>query len=685
MTNLRLLKIYNVQLPEGLEYLSNKLRLLEWQECPLKSLPSNFQMEKTLELDICFSNIERLWQGMKHFKMLKVMRLSHCQNLIETPDFTGLSNLQELILTRCQRLQEIHPSLLVHKKLVVLDMKDCTSLKILPKKIGMNSLKKLVLSGCLKLENFPEIESRMECLSELLLDGTAIIELPLSIELLSGLVFLSLNDSKNLKVLPGTIGCLKSLKTLNLSGCWKLKKFPRPVGSMECLSKLILDRSAIIELPPSIKFMPGLILLSLKGCKNLKTLPNTLSGLKCLKTLNVSGCLKLKKFPEIVERMECLSELFLDGTAIEELPLSVELLSGLVLLNLNNCNNLVRLPSTINGLKSLKTLNLSSCSKLKNVPENLGKVESLEELDVSGTAIRQPISSIFLLKNLKTLSFRGCKGPPASTSCFSCFLIFVNLARSSNPMGLVLPSLSALSSLTKLDLSDCNIGEGAIPSDLCNLLSLEELNLSKNNFVSLPRTINHLSELKNLKLEDCKRLESLPELPSSIWMVRLAGCASLESVSEACKHCKLWHIDCINCLKLVGNSNLVFSMLKRFLEAESNSGSWFNICVPGGKIPEWFRYQNEGSSIKIIRPPNSKYNKNKLVGYAICCVFDVHKHPPTIKSSSILSTHILNSFMEADNFGYYIDFDEELGQPVPDHLWLFYLSNQELVSFRVEF
>lgn len=103
------------------------------------------------------------------------------------------------------------------------------------------------------------------------------------------------------------------------------------------------------------------------------------------------------------------------------------------------------------------------------------KIESLEELDISGTAIRQPPSSIFLMKNLKELSFRGCKGPPSSTSCSWRF-----------PFNLMLSSLSGLCSLTKLDLSDCNIQEGAIPRDICNLSSLEELYLSKNSFVSLP-------------------------------------------------------------------------------------------------------------------------------------------------------------------------------------------------------
>ena len=140
-------------------------------------------------------------------------------------------------------------------------------------------------------------------------------------------------------------------------------------------------------------------LQNLKGCKYLLSLPITISRLKCLRTLTLSSCLKLEKFSK---SMKSLTMLILDGTTIRELPLSVELLTGL-LLNLKDWQYLESLPSTINGLKSFKILNLSSCSKLENVPENLGKVESLEELDISRTAIRQLPTSIFLLKNLKAV------------------------------------------------------------------------------------------------------------------------------------------------------------------------------------------------------------------------------------------------------------------------------------------
>lgn len=65
MTNLRLLKILNLQLPAGLESLSDELRLLQWHGYPLKSLPSSMEMDKTLECNMCYRRIEQFWKGIK--------------------------------------------------------------------------------------------------------------------------------------------------------------------------------------------------------------------------------------------------------------------------------------------------------------------------------------------------------------------------------------------------------------------------------------------------------------------------------------------------------------------------------------------------------------------------------------------------------------------------------------------
>jgi hypothetical protein len=279
--------------------------------------------------------------------------------------------------------------------------------------------------------------------------------------------------------------------------------------------------------------------------------------MESLKVCTLNGCSKLDKFPDIVGNMNCLRELRLNGTAIAELSSSFHCLAGLVLLSMNSCGNLESIPSSISGLKSLKRLDVSDCSELKNIPENLGELESLEEFDASGTSIRQPPASIFLLKNLKVLSFNGCKR------------IAVNLTDQ------VLPSLSGLCSLEELDLRACNLGEGAVPEDIGCLSSLRSLNLSRNNFVSLPKSINQLSRLEKLALNDCVMLESLPEVPLKVQKVKLDGCLRLKEIPDPIKLSSLKRSEfkCLNCWELYkhnGQNNMGLNMLEKYLQVFSS-------------------------------------------------------------------------------------------------------------------
>jgi len=163
---------------------------------------------------------------------------------------------------------------------------------------------------------------------------------------------------------------------------------------MKRLKELKLDGTAIEELPLSIGHLSGLTLLNLKGCRSLTSLACNIS-LGSLEILILSDCWKLKKFPEIVGDMKRLKELKLNGTAIEELPLSIGGLSGLTVLNLANCKSLfLTLPSVVCNLTSLQFLMLRGCSKVDKMPEDLGNLKKLKVLDVWNTAIRQVPSSI---------------------------------------------------------------------------------------------------------------------------------------------------------------------------------------------------------------------------------------------------------------------------------------------------
>lgn len=65
MLNLRFLKLHNQHLPQGLKYLPNSLRFLDWCGYPLRSLPPGFQPDELVELCMCHSNLEQLWDGIK--------------------------------------------------------------------------------------------------------------------------------------------------------------------------------------------------------------------------------------------------------------------------------------------------------------------------------------------------------------------------------------------------------------------------------------------------------------------------------------------------------------------------------------------------------------------------------------------------------------------------------------------
>lgn len=372
---------------------------------------------------------------------MKYLKLSHSQFLIKIPDLSGVPNLRRLILEGCTSLFKVHPSI-----------------------------------------------------------GT-----------LNKLIFINLNDCKNLTSFLPSI-CMESLEILTLSGSSKLKKFPEIQGGMKHLSKLSLEGTAIKQLPLSIEFLTGLVLLNLKNCQTLGSLPNCIYKLRSLEILILSDCLKLKELPDILENMGSLLELFLDGTTIKELPSSIQHLTGLTLLNLRGCKSLASLPQSICKLKCLQTLIISGCSKLVKLPEGLGSLQGLLNLKADGTAIKELPTSISLLENVEVLSFEGCKG-------LEC-----------KPMN-SFPSLFNLRSLRKLNLSDCNILEGAIPSDIfSSLCSLEHLDLSRNSFITLPKSLSQLSQLRDLRLGYCKRLQSLPELPSSIEKIDAHDCRALENV-----------------------------------------------------------------------------------------------------------------------------------------------------------
>ncbi|XP_019054002.1 PREDICTED: TMV resistance protein N-like [Nelumbo nucifera] len=226
----------------------------------------------------------------------------------------------------------------------------------------------------------------------------------------------------------------------------------------------------------------NLVALDLQHSK-LKQLWKETKLLARLKILNLSHCQYLTKTPDFFG-LPNLERLILEGCVdLIEVHHSIGLLEKLVFLNLENCRNLRNLPSSFCKLRSLENLNLCGCSKLGKFSFN------------------------------SWYSFFNCWGSPRRSHDFN-------------------PVVPGLCSLTMLDLTDCNLREGAIPSDIGSLSSLQWLYLAGNNFCSLPASISCLSHLQSLRMENCTRLKSLPELPSSLALLYIDGCTSMERLSN---------------------------------------------------------------------------------------------------------------------------------------------------------
>jgi Leucine-rich repeat (LRR) protein len=302
--------------------------------------------------------------------------------LIETPEFSGIPNLKQLILQRCTRLSKIHASLGNLKRLIRLDLNGCKRLESLPHKINLESLEVFILSGCSRLKKFPEIVGNMSRLLALYLNETAIKTLPLSVEHLTSLITLELRHCKNLSSLPNAICSLTSLKALALSGCSKLDELPENLGNIKVLCLCGCEGLS----SESSKNLLSFPLMRRRRPDPMSMLEHSLSGLWSLTVLYLSYC-NLRAIPAVFFHLSSLKFLNLEG------------------------NNFVCLPKSIIRLSKLEQLYLMGCTDLRLLPElpsNIFYVGADE------------------CRSLETLSIRPKGDSPLSLSLVNCLKLIEN-------------------------------------------------------------------------------------------------------------------------------------------------------------------------------------------------------------------------------------------------------------------
>ncbi|CAI5962825.1 unnamed protein product [Closterium sp. NIES-65] len=267
-----------------------------------------------------------------------------------------------------------------------------------------------------------------------------------------------------------------------------------PVTSLERLQISYCDE--LKRFPDSIaELLPRLRELTVSRCEAFEELPEGFCSLEHLETLSVIECdFEFRSLPENIGRLTALKTLVLDHLPLASLPASVCQLSSLETFFLLSCDSIRELPAGFCCLTALTTLCLGRVA----LPADIGR-----------------------LSNLHTL-----------------------LVRDSLEHWHLPPSLSEITSLTRLELDECGVEElpegvvgalcnlrqlhvsycpplTALPASVTCLTALEALSLAYcHNLASAPARLDGLTRLKWLEVAQCDKLTRPPlVLPPSIeWL-----------------------------------------------------------------------------------------------------------------------------------------------------------------------
>ncbi|RXH85461.1 hypothetical protein DVH24_009282 [Malus domestica] len=351
----------------------------------------SFRPHLLAKLEMRDSNLVRLWEGKMDLPNLKHIDISNSYKLKSISDFSGIPNLERLILRDCKNLVEIHPSIAILKRLKHLLLNGCESINSLPSEVEMDSLETFDLNGCSNVKKIPEFGEQMKNVLRIHLDGTAIEKIPSSIGHLVGLKELHVRNCKNLLNLPRAICNLKSLRYLSASGCSKIDQLPgdmdhlealcwgptmtEPLVSMKNLKRLVFKTNSDIAACGSDgKARDGWGLRRLFGLEKSHPDPppcwrlvlSSLNHLCSLTELSLENCnLREGDIPDDIGCLSLLGVLYLSRNNFVSLPESFRRLSKLFSLDLEGCISLQKLPPlpSNRGLR----VNLDNCTSLRRL------------------------------------------------------------------------------------------------------------------------------------------------------------------------------------------------------------------------------------------------------------------------------------------------------------------------------
>ncbi|KAH9725928.1 ADP-ribosyl cyclase/cyclic ADP-ribose hydrolase [Citrus sinensis] len=317
------------------------------------------------------SNIECLPSSMCMFKSLTSLEIVDCQNFKRLPDELGNFEALSTLTIDGTVIREVPESLGRLPLLYSLQLKKCSELEYISSSI-FRLKSDIEISNCSNLKRFLEIPS---CNT----DGSTGIEWLGSYELV-------LKECSNIESLPSSLCMFKSLTSLEIVDCQNFKRLPDELGNLEALRMLTVDGTTIREVPESLGQLPLLYSLQLKNCSELEYISSSIFKMKSLESIEISNCSNLKSFLENPScntdggtRIEKLasSRLKLEGcSSLESLPSSLCMFKNLTSLEIIDCQNFKRLPNELGNSKCLTVLIVKGTA-IREVPESLEYLRSL--------------------------------------------------------------------------------------------------------------------------------------------------------------------------------------------------------------------------------------------------------------------------------------------------------------------
>ncbi|KAH9317914.1 hypothetical protein KI387_019683, partial [Taxus chinensis] len=190
------------ELPEEISWLA-KLKSISFRWCSsLKMIPNQLSKLTCLEeLDLSgCTSLEEICNDFLCLSKLRTLDMSGCTNLSRLPEGFGLLNLKTLDMSGCTNLSRLPEGFGQLASLEQLDLSRCDKLKELSNDFHcLVGLKKLNLRRCLSLSKFPDNFGQLDCVEEI-----------------------DLSKCSNLEKLCDSFSCLPSLISLELSNCKKL-------------------------------------------------------------------------------------------------------------------------------------------------------------------------------------------------------------------------------------------------------------------------------------------------------------------------------------------------------------------------------------------------------------------------------------------------------------------------------